>query len=467
MLFFTSLFSPARPKSSILSLMPVLTQLLSPGLLQRKPLTSSSPLLFCNPFPHHWCFWFLHGCCLAATFKGLLATIGLLLPQNPITQTLIENFWLPTWLCVTSILPLRVILSHSSLTINLLSLPFLSLVLTFSSHQQCHLSFLSEFTTMFSHLPGPQNIVANALSHPPFTSLPVTLATTMSPSFLPLSHLLWSHGQGTTAMFLHSSSQTTFLSQHTSVLLPPQPAFSWWHFHQNLPTTHFSSLPQINFPQYHFPWTPWYLSLLLAYHCQLLMGWDGQGDQYLDKKVHFLSKLPKLTPASPLHPPSFLFLLAAFHISMLTLLARFSPLADTHTSLQSLAAPQHHTQGWGCTSSIHFRHFFSSSYDRTNLSPAKAVYGSPLVLPAQVPLSPEDDSSQFPLQLCHRHSCCSPSVFSFFFLRASPSNPLPLNPPIMAQEKSPPMFSPFLPPPNRHANQLCFHSSPLTSSPST
>jgi transposase InsO family protein len=41
----------------------------------------------------------------------------------------------------------------------------------------------------------------------------------------------------------------------------------------------------------------------------------------------------------------------------------------------------------------------SSPHELTNLSPAEAVYGVPLVLPGQFPISPEDDSSQFLLKL--------------------------------------------------------------------
>jgi hypothetical protein len=37
----------------------------------------------------------------------------------------------------------------------------------FSSRQRRHLSFLSEFTTNFVHLPGKENIVADRLSRPP------------------------------------------------------------------------------------------------------------------------------------------------------------------------------------------------------------------------------------------------------------------------------------------------------------
>ncbi len=49
----------------------------------------------------------------------------------------------------------------------------------FSSCQQRHLSFLSEFTTNFVRLPGKENIVADCLSRPP--TLPPTYATPPPP----------------------------------------------------------------------------------------------------------------------------------------------------------------------------------------------------------------------------------------------------------------------------------------------
>jgi hypothetical protein len=49
----------------------------------------------------------------------------------------------------------------------------------FSSRQQRHLSFLSEFTTNFVHLPGKENIVADCLSRPP--TLPPAYTTPPPP----------------------------------------------------------------------------------------------------------------------------------------------------------------------------------------------------------------------------------------------------------------------------------------------
>ncbi len=62
----------------------------------------------------------------------------------------------------------------------------------FSSRQQRHLSFLSEFSATFLHLPGSNNIVADFLSrpsHPPSNPLPVAAAVPTSLFPIPLSYL--------------------------------------------------------------------------------------------------------------------------------------------------------------------------------------------------------------------------------------------------------------------------------------
>jgi hypothetical protein len=56
----------------------------------------------------------------------------------------------------------------------------------FSSRQQRHLSFLSKFTTNFVHLPGPQNIVADALSRPSSSPLPCAAISTAPVTLFPL-----------------------------------------------------------------------------------------------------------------------------------------------------------------------------------------------------------------------------------------------------------------------------------------
>jgi cleavage and polyadenylation specificity factor subunit 1 len=54
----------------------------------------------------------------------------------------------------------------------------------FSSRQQRHLSFLSEFNASFQHLPGHKNVVADALSRPTISQ--ISVASTATPSLLPL-----------------------------------------------------------------------------------------------------------------------------------------------------------------------------------------------------------------------------------------------------------------------------------------
>ena len=41
-----------------------------------------------------------------------------------------------------------------------------------SAHQQCHLSYLAEFTSSVVHIPGPENVVADTLSRPSTDSSP-------------------------------------------------------------------------------------------------------------------------------------------------------------------------------------------------------------------------------------------------------------------------------------------------------
>ena len=90
-----------------------------------------------------------------------------------------------------------------------------------------------------------------------------------------------------------------------------------------------------------------------------------------------------------------------------------------------------------CTTPDWFSHlpwfllsFRSSPHEQSNLSPAEALYGTPLVLPAQFPATPEDDSSFY---LSHLQNSLSGS------LTPSPSSPLP--PPTIPPEL---LNSPFV-----------------------
>ena len=50
-----------------------------------------------------------------------------------------------------------------------------------SARQQCHLSYLAEFTSSIVHVPGPENVVAGALSRPSSVLSP-SASTLVSPS---------------------------------------------------------------------------------------------------------------------------------------------------------------------------------------------------------------------------------------------------------------------------------------------
>jgi hypothetical protein len=94
----------------------------------------------------------------------------------------------------------------------------------FSSRQQRQLSFLSEFTTTFVHLPGHQNVVADTLSRP---SQPATADTpTAAPAIpaqlfpLPLSYTDIAKAQQTCPSI---SALQSLPSLHiTAVQLSPQ-----------------------------------------------------------------------------------------------------------------------------------------------------------------------------------------------------------------------------------------------------
>jgi transposase InsO family protein len=96
--------------------------------------------------------------------------------------------------------------------------------------------------------------------------------------------------------------------------------------------------------------------------------------------------------------------------------------------------------------------FRSTPHEKSNFSPAEATFGSPLVLPAQFPFSPDDDSFHFlrNLQSSLSGSLSQPHANSpppplppellsapFVFIRAPPPPPTYLSPPsILAPSRS-------------------------------
>jgi cleavage and polyadenylation specificity factor subunit 1 len=95
----------------------------------------------------------------------------------------------------------------------------------FSSRQQRHLSFLSEFNTTFHHLPGHQNLVADALSRPTISSVSLSPATPPSLIPIPLSYTAMATAQHSDDS-LHSLKNSSSLhitslplSPHQSILV--------------------------------------------------------------------------------------------------------------------------------------------------------------------------------------------------------------------------------------------------------
>ncbi len=356
----------------------------------------------------------------------------------------------------------------------------------FSSRQQCHLSFLSEFTTTFSHLPGPKNVVADALSRPsssppqcasisttPVTLFPLPLSysdiaqeqqkcpsipplqtlPSLHISSIPLSPTLHLLGDISTSTF-HPLIPLTFrqkIFQHVHSLghpgiratrrlltsrflwdgmaqdinlwarqcIPcqtskvhkyispppasiPLPSRRFSHIHVNL----IGPLPSSQGHTHIFTiidrTTPWVEAVPLpspsARTCAdaLCSTWisrfgvphtitSDRGSQFVSSLWTHLSSFLNVSHITT----------TAFHPQSNGLLEHF------HRRLKATLQAR-------CTSPDWFSHlpwvllsYRTSPHDSSNLSPTEAVFGSPLVLPAQFPLSPEDNSSRFLSQLHH------------------------------------------------------------------
>jgi hypothetical protein len=83
----------------------------------------------------------------------------------------------------------------------------------------------------------------------------------------------------------------------------------------------------------------------------------------------------------------------AFHPQSNGLLERF------HRRLKATLRARCASPDWVAHLLLVLLSYRCSPHDATNLSPAEAVFGTPLILPAQFPLSPEDDSTHFLSQL--------------------------------------------------------------------
>ena len=399
----------------------------------------------------------------------------------------------------------------------------------FSSRQQRHLSFLSEFTTDFVHLPGSQNVVADVLSRPcpaipainlvapsspsslfplPFSYLDVAKAQQACPSIpilqalpslsiiaIPLSPTVSLLGDVSTPTFRpliplsfrrqifdhihtlghpgikatrrlvssrflwHSMAKdlTLWAGQcvlcqkskiHVHVSPPPVPipipSRRFSHIHIDIVGPLPSSQGQTHILTMIDRTTRWPeavpLSSTTASACAeaFCSSWisrfgvphtitSDRGSQFTSaiwSQICSLLNLSHITTTS-------------FHPQSNGMVERF------HRSLKSTLRARCTTSDWSAHLPWFLLSFRSSPHDITNLSPAEAVFGSPLILPGQFLASPEDDTSQFltkwqsslsgSLSVPPAPSSVPPHIppsllhSPFVFVRAPPSHP-PLSP---------------------------------------
>jgi hypothetical protein len=397
----------------------------------------------------------------------------------------------------------------------------------FSSRQQRHLSFLSEFTTTFSHLPGSKNVVADALSRPsspflqcasvstaplnlfplplsysdiaqeqqkcpsipPLRTLPslhissIPLSPTLSllgdistPTFRPLIplsfrqqifqhvHSLGHLGIRTTRRLLTSCflwdgmaqdinlwarqcipCQTSKVHKHISP--PPAsipiPSRRFSHIHVDLVGPLPSSQSHTHIFTIIDQTTRWVEAVPLpsssARACAdaLCSTWisrfgvprtitSDRGSQFVSSLWTNLSSFLNVSHITT----------TAFHPQSNGILERF------HRRLKATLRARCTSPDWVSQLPWVLLSYRASPHDSSNLSPAEAVLGSPLILPAQFPLLPEDDSSQF---LSRLHHTLSGSLSS------TQSNPVPFDlPPDLLNSshifvRSPPAHPPLAP----------------------
>jgi cleavage and polyadenylation specificity factor subunit 1 len=394
----------------------------------------------------------------------------------------------------------------------------------FSSRQQRHLSFLSEFNAIFSHLPGQHNLVADALSRPTISPI-LSPATPPSLFPIPLSYTDMANAQQTdeSLQSLHTShslnitsiplspKQSILVDISTPTIRPLVPhsfrkqiflhfhslghpgiratrrlissRFVWPHMASDLNQwsreclscqkakihTHISPpsqpipIPSRRFSHIHIdlvgPLPPsqghthiltiidrttrWLeavpLSSTSSKNCAeaLISSWisrfgiphtitSDRGSQFTSSIWHSLSFLLNI---SHIHT-------TAFHPQSNGLIER------VHRTLKASLTARCATPDWVSHLPWFLLSFRSTPHDKSNLSPAEAVFGSPLILPAQFPISPEDSSRQFLSKLSNTlsgsltsqpTSKSSPDIppsllnTSYVLIRSPPSHP-PLTP---------------------------------------
>ncbi len=386
----------------------------------------------------------------------------------------------------------------------------------FSSRQQRHLSFLSEFTTNFSHLPGPSNVVADTLSRPSPSSLPCTAVSTAPITLFPLSlsysEIAQEQQKCPTIPFLQALpslkissiplspslhllgdvSTPTFrplipqkfrqqVFQHVLSLGHPgvratrrllSSRFLWqgmardinlWA-RQCIPCqsskvhTHISPPPSsIPFPSRRFS----------HIHVDMVGPLpSSQGHTHIftiiDRTTRWVEAVPLPTPTArscadalcstwvsrfglphtitsdrgSQFVSSLWSNLSSFlnvsHITTTAFLPQSNGLLERfHRRLKATLRARCASPDWVAHLPWVLLSYRSSPHDATNLSPAEAVFGTPLVLPAQFPLTPESDSTHFLSRLQHTlsgslSSSSSSSTYHLHFTTSPPCRPAPI-----------------------------------------
>jgi hypothetical protein len=85
------------------------------------------------------------------------------------------------------------------------------------------------------------------------------------------------------------------------------------------------------------------------------------------------------------------------------------PCGKIHCCIKSTLRARCSSHDWVSHLPYFFLSYSIPPHDLTNLSPVEAVFGTPLILPAQFPTSPYDDSSHFLTQLHTLSSSLTPS----------------------------------------------------------
>jgi hypothetical protein len=252
-----------------------------------------------------WCYF-------APTFLGLLEATGIFSHKLSPTESCCSTFDSEVLAAYPSARHFRFVLEGPQFALFTDHKPLVTALAKsgspFSSRQQHHLSFHFEFSTTFFHLPGPQNVVADALSRPFSPPLPVTMVITAPISLFPLPLSYQDIAKAQQQCPCIPSLQVLPSPQITTIPLTPTLSLfgdmSIITFRPLVPPSFCKHLPPHPLLR-----TSQHPCLPSPHHFLLPLGWHSQGHQPLDK-------LPRHTQIFHLHPLPFLFLPIIFPTSM-------------------------------------------------------------------------------------------------------------------------------------------------------